>query len=333
MNGVDQARRRLDGFDWLRAAGAFAVVWIHGCDTSSLARQLSSLAGFAVPCFVLMSFFLLQDRIGRDAAPKAMALAWRRLARLAPAYLGWTLIYLVARWLKHRAGGAGFEPEWLSWVFLGGASYQLYFVPLLIYFSILLLPLMTWAAAPGRRAWGVGLMGGLSVLLLGAATAFGGHSLVMHWPFQLRQMIGMAWLAALGSALALAWPSGVRLGPSKRAAFASAALVGSVWVGCVAAGVGGAAFTILMTLPAFLAALIVPSQRPPAWLMRVSAMSFGIYLSHGVWVEGLQMIAVRAGFALEYFPATLGVIVLSFAGAWLTCEVLDRFRSLRWLVH
>ena len=333
VSDVDYPRVRLAGFDVLRAAGAFAVVWIHGCDTSSLARHLSSFAAFAVPCFVLMSFYLLQGRIMRDPAPATGPLAWQRMARLAPAYLGWTLVYLMARWLKHRTSGAGFEAEWRGWFLLGGASYQLYFVPLLVYCSVLLLPLMTWSARPGRRAMGIGMMTVLSLALLTAAIACGQQSWYQRLPFQLRQMGGMAWLAALGAVLALLFPSGIRLGCPRLSAIAPAVTGGVALFTCIATGVEGVAFTVTMTVPVFLSALLVSEWSPPRWLTRLSALSFGIYLAHGLWVEGLQMVAGRVGFALESFPATVGVIAVSFAGAWFTCEVLDRFGRVRWLVR
>ena len=86
-NGAPRENSRLPGFDILRILGAVGVVWIHACDTNARALRWSGLAAFAVPCFLLMSAFFLQDRALRQPAVGARELASRRLRRLLPAYL------------------------------------------------------------------------------------------------------------------------------------------------------------------------------------------------------------------------------------------------------
>lgn len=316
------ATGRLAGFDILRGLGAFAVVWIHACDTSSLARRLTSFTGFAVPCFVMMSFFLLQRKILGTPKESFVRRLWPRVTRLAPAYLGWTAIYLLARVVKHAVvGGGALEVEWLSWLLLGAASYQLYFVPALIYGSILFLPLMMWGALAKRR-WGISMSMAVSAILLVSTLWIARLAPYQRLPFELRQMVGLAWMVPLAAGMAMLAPLGIRLGwPGKMVA----CVVGGTLFGLGVAGwFKGAAYVLAVTGSLFGLSLIRFDVRLPVWLSRLSVLSFGIYLCHGLFVEGLQTMLTRFGVGLESFPMTFAVIVLSFCGAWMLCERLDR---------
>ena len=70
----------------------------------------------------------------------------------------------------------------------------------------------------------------------------------------------------------------------------------------------------------------------PAWVRRISEVSYGIFFIHGFFVEGLQWISDRSGWPLDPGPATAVLIALSFALSWLACEILRRVPRLRGLV-
>ena len=144
---------RIAAFDLLRAAAIFGVVWIHGCDTSAWALRMCRYASVSVPLFILISFFLMQSSAIRHPEEGAWTLLRKRLGRLLPAYAVWSAAYVAVRLAKRAllpsADLAALDP--VSVVWLGGASYQLYFIAALIYWSALFLPLIGLGARHSRR--------------------------------------------------------------------------------------------------------------------------------------------------------------------------------------
>ena len=318
---------RIEAFDLLRAAAIFGVVWIHGCDTSAWALRMSRYASISVPLFILISFFLLQHSALRHPEAGLGQTLRKRLGRLLPAYAFWSAAYVAVRLAKHAVlpaeSAAGLDP--VSVVFLGGASYQIYFIAALIYWSVLSLPaILFFGRHPRRRAPGAALLAAAGAGLLWA----GGqilprldiapqHSLFAH-------ALLLTGYVPLGMALALWSPAG-----SKRRAVA--------WI-CGGAAVALVAFDPAWGLPALLSVVLVlwattcEGAPMPPWIRRISALSYGIYFVHGFIVEGLQFVAARVGWSLETGGAAGGLMVLAFAWSWLACEILYRAPRLRGLV-
>ena len=70
----------------------------------------------------------------------------------------------------------------------------------------------------------------------------------------------------------------------------------------------------------------------PAWIRRISALSYGIFLVHGFFVEGLQGLASLLSWPLDRAGGATALIAAAFAFSWLACEILHRVPRLRWLV-
>ena len=134
--------REIPGFDYLRVIAVFSVVWIHGCDTNWLARQAQWLTAFAVPSFVFLTAFLMFLSVRRNDDLTAEGYIKGRVMRLVPAFLVWSALYVIARSAKGAVtSGDLLAFDWLGIVFAGEASYQLYYVPTIMYLSVLFLPL------------------------------------------------------------------------------------------------------------------------------------------------------------------------------------------------
>ena len=137
--------KRLLGIDLCRGIAAYAVILVHSGDAtwglpiSSAAENFRLLFYFAVPFFIATSFYFMVNRPKIDISGRF----WRsRIERIIIPYLAWTIIYLSLKLiifpLSDRGGQieAIFQDPW-GIIFLGGASYHLYFLPLIFTGSFL----------------------------------------------------------------------------------------------------------------------------------------------------------------------------------------------------
>ncbi len=322
---------RLEGFDLLRAAAILGVVWIHGCDTSAWAFRMSRLAAPAVPIFILISFYLLQRSILRNPEAGGGQLLRRRLMRLVPPYAIWSAVYLVVRMLRHRLlpaahGADGFDLVSVLW--LGGASYQLYFIAALIYWSLLALPVALWLGRTARlRRPGAAVLAASGAVLLGAGRWLlpqvqiaPEHSLLAH-ALLLSGYVPLGLAAALCPGPDFSGPVRWKLQAALITIAAGLCLVHPRW-----------GWPVFLAVTLFAWGLVYRGAPMPAWIRRVSLLSYGIYFVHGFFVEGFQTVALRLGWPLDSAGAAMGVIGLAFAASWGACEILYRVPRARFLV-
>lgn len=149
--------RRLTAFEYIRGLAMLGVVAIH-TGAYSLANPevnvhlfawLEILSRFSVPIFFFVSAFGLFYR-HRPEAPLDYPAFYRRRARtvLLP-YLAWSLLYMAhTSWLSGQ-DWMWSPPYIYEYFFFGFASYQLYFLVILIWFY-LLMPL--WRAVLPKLA-------------------------------------------------------------------------------------------------------------------------------------------------------------------------------------
>ncbi|MGF1523914.1 MAG: acyltransferase family protein [Leptolyngbyaceae cyanobacterium] len=135
-------KQRLLGVELMRGVAAFAVVLSHSGDATwgELSRGvigLRALFSFHVPFFLAISFYFLAQKFLNtpQSAPFSNDLR-PRLQRILLPYATWTLIYLAFRSVFFFMEGKSerllkLYGDFASTLFLGGASYHLYFLPLL----------------------------------------------------------------------------------------------------------------------------------------------------------------------------------------------------------
>jgi len=331
--------RHIRGFDYLRLIAVFAVVWIHGSDTNSLARQGNIVTGFAVPSFLMMSVFLTMSSLAKTPGLGFVGFMRRRLARLGPAYLLWTAVYLLIRLVKHALLlKQPLAVAWAPTLLCGGAAYHLWYIPALLYLTALFFPLLRAARDRGGPALvalclplAAGLVCVYQVVQERQDFALGAPSFLVHYMLRCSACVPLAVALWLMVQPPLQWLR-PRLGPwvpwLAVGMWATAAAI--VWLPHTAT-----AYAYLLALGAMLLALAWPrSEGPgPAWLAEVSALTFGVYLMHGVFVEGLQLAATMAHVNIGSFAATLGVIVMAFGLSILGSVLLGRLKACRWMVR
>ena len=145
---------RLTGIDLFRGVAIFAVIVLHS-DESLVVQpwgwsEVLQFSEFAVPYFLATSFYLAIAKLYETK--KAYPLK-TRITRLLLPYVVWTGIYLLYKSTKYLVFDG---PEHVlrlftdpvALIFLGGAAFQLYFLPLLITGTTLLKGFERWIKYP-----------------------------------------------------------------------------------------------------------------------------------------------------------------------------------------
>jgi len=126
--------------DILRIISILAVLIIHTTtrtlEASSFALTkipwtlfLNQAARFAVPLFFMISGFVLE--LNYHLHESYLTYLKKRISRIFIPYLFWSIIYYFFVYFKGR------DPNFLSSLLQGNASYQLYFIPALLIFYLL----------------------------------------------------------------------------------------------------------------------------------------------------------------------------------------------------
>ena len=131
---------RASGIDLCRGLAAFAVILVHsgdetwGVPISDRAIQFRHLFYFAVPFFLAASFYFSTKK----TPLKIDRAFWqKKLQRIVLPYLLWSLLYIVAKLAialltKETEQMQQLLADPVAIIFMGAASYHLYFMPLLI---------------------------------------------------------------------------------------------------------------------------------------------------------------------------------------------------------
>ncbi len=137
---------RFVGIDLCRGLAAFAVILVHsgdetwGIPITEQARQFRYLFYFAVPFFLAASFYFSTKK-----SPLNIAISFwqKKMQRILVPYLFWSLFYLIFKSIVFFMSDRTSEiqkllSDPLAIILFGGASYHLYFLPLLASGTLLL---------------------------------------------------------------------------------------------------------------------------------------------------------------------------------------------------
>lgn len=192
-----ERKRRLLGIDLCRGLAAFAVIVVHSGDetwrvpVSYWALQFRLFFYFAVPFFLAVSFFFTTQNFSKNIDLQFVKTKFKRI--LIP-YAVWSIFYLVFgtifSLLTHQSDRLNeLLQDPFSIIFFGGASYHLYFLPLL-FSGILLLFLIKNLV---KRQNGIIIIAFLSILgiILNEIIALSGNSFRLNPPVAFTSLLNL----------------------------------------------------------------------------------------------------------------------------------------------
>lgn len=337
------------GVDWMRGLAAFAVVCAHtsfpvgaGVPMSRAAENVLLHSRFHVPFFLAAAFAFF-------APEKSTLLAGitARARRLLIPFAFWTLVYGVLRGAKMVLSHRSPWPEDpLGWLF-GGASVQLYFLPMLfagVVLGFLIYPVIRrlpeWSLPPLL----IGSIGGALALY----QSHNGFDLTANQAFEhafphpspvLRVVLAFLawWIALLPYAVFGSWMRRGGLEALRDLRIPALLVFSVLFLGWLIFGYDILPEPLCSLSGGFIAFLFAASISffiPPTNAARaVSRWSFGIYLAHIVPLQLLQMAAVKLldGAVGEFtVPLLFFSALLIFSISAALCWAVERTR-LVWL--
>jgi probable poly-beta-1,6-N-acetyl-D-glucosamine export protein len=350
---------RAVGLDVLRGIGALAVVILHvSADPlieaslrgrAPLVYLLPNLATrFAVPAFVLLSGLGLS--LSRDQNASYLRFLARRVSKILPAYVVWSLIY---SWTMPSAPDSASPAGCLRELFTGTASFHLYFVTAILRLYVLYRAIVYVVR---RFWWGAAACCALSWLMIWLEPILAsnrvGAVLIALVPLRYLGYFAVgARMAQLGWSGRPRTDAGVEATTAqtltKAGKLAAAVAVVSLGLLCsitrrvveqtrdIEVALGDGEWLILPYSLAIVVLLLSFVWRP-SWVVRalsfVSAHSFGIYLSHVLMLKlgslALHALCPHPSLGMSFAGELALGFPLTFAGALLSDRAGAFFRRL-----
>lgn len=356
---------RLTGIDFFRGVAVFAVVLLHSDEGITVVPPLWTpileFSAFAVPFFLAVSFYLAINKIYVTVGKYDLQ---SRLIRLLYPYLTWTLMYLGYKVFKYLIQNeseniAKLIQDPVSILFFGGAAFHLYFLPLLA--SGTLIVKIFSLVLERKRQIKVQYLIGLCILsfvlyeliiISGNSFDIGGGMAFQEWAgknlLEENQLLRIFlvelawWIRCLPYILVSALLVHPAFKTKIHDQLNNFYVLLFLCISFVIVNLFGANFlpaSVYEVSRGYLGLLsgISLSQylSPSPLLTSVSLCSFGIYLSHLLFVEALQIIETRLYNGVILRASTPGLILfalLAFAISWIATHLMMQRKSVARLI-
>lgn len=310
---------KLSGLDLGRFIAALSVIWIH---SPEYATDLNAPARFAVPFFAATATYFSLNGDSKSAS------AWiiKRIQRVYLPFLVWGFVYLIAQ-VAGKVVLGGSVPA-LNWgaLLLQGTVHHLWFLPFIFWTGIFMRPLASnriRKSSPVAVATLLLALGASLCLVPRSSTGIRSYLLGLSYD----NLPAVFWAASL----ALLLPETASLGAFARKHRLILRL--ALCSGLAALSVLGRQVP-LENLTGLLALLVFSGLdlAPTAQVQVLGDASLGIYLSHVLFIEGLQDGLRAAGVALNNTLASVAVFVFASAGSLSLALILRRWDRMKGLV-
>jgi len=318
----------IGGFDILRTAAVIAVVGIHSFFSDPHLASVVNNLSFAIPCFVLMTIYLSVRQINESSPVHFLK---KRIVRLIPGFFAWTAIYVIARSIDGNIKNISLQTV-AEYIFLGSAALHLYFVPMIFYYSISLI-IIPRPKAIRLSICFAGLFIALWLRSMGVTSLHFGNPEADAFPFYFIYNLPYLFIGVLIFDLIERTPCFLNAPSNSR--FITAIF-----------GCGSLLFWFLPTI----FPVLVPEQEVarnvflfltllswpfdiPMWINKIASVTFGIYLSHHLIVEGLLRVEGFLQFNSDATNITIIRFIVATVLAIALCMWLRKSRQTVWLVR
>ena len=315
----------VSGFDAIRVFAAFSVVWIHGCVTSTTAIKMDVFNQYAVPVFIAISFFLYTQQLATNPKLSFSNIITSKFQRLMIPYFIWTIIYLLIRLFKSSYIKDPIDLNPVAIIFFRGTSYQLWFLPNLFYLSILFFPLIKYLMNKQKLFNAVFISIAAAALIIrcnvrsdisekgwferhamlyvipSLIPAAAGVFLYYNYKFIKRVYTKLNFTVSLFILCII---------------FFSQYFIDQYWIIML--------FTVLLLL---FFTFYVQNVSPA--LKRISVNSMGIYLAHGVFLEGIKTFLKIKKVKVQGLTETFFLIVATYFASLILSDLLSRKKFLK----
>lgn len=330
LRDLSVATARIETIDAARIIAMLGILIIHAIETPWLAK-IDYIGTFGVPFYLFASLYFQARSFREHPDRQIKAYIGARMKRLYLPFLAWTAIYLVARNLKHvlllHHPMLPMKPAYL----LAGTAHHLWFLPMLVIVTILTGILGRFCSGNPRLRW----------IIIVSSSIIGSILAIVPRPEWFNYARGdnvyflyQSWktLPSVFLGLALAWwmawqPRKLLINPA--IGFAGLLMTTMMIGNQIVSGYS----RMDRTLSGFGWLIVALADWRGAWvsiLARFGKRAFGMYLSHVLFIEGIQAIAHASGYGISLGLDALSVVG-SFIGAAVTTLLIARTPRLRWL--
>lgn len=291
--------------------------------------RLTSISRFAVPFFsASVAFFAVRHSATPNPIKNFPKYLFSRIERIYFPFLIWSVVYLIARIIKHVFSSSASPIVYDYSLLLNGPTHHLWFLPYALFISVIfsLIGALLHPLSRTFRLWA-------SLLLV--ASALGTSQVVSEVPIDLLNHPSTYFLhysvdafpsALFGCAIGLNYPF-----PSQKR-FIILVSIPVMLLSALMLYFGNIPLVSSVVGSLLLIAALAVHSTPPQWLRRISALSFGIYTSHVLFIEGFQFLLTNT-LPSRSLSSDIFIFLLASAASLLLCIFLSRYRITRFLVQ
>jgi peptidoglycan/LPS O-acetylase OafA/YrhL len=332
LSSKNFSNQRICGFDYLRVICAVLVVAIHSFDTNLVLSNFISYFKFPVPIFLMISFFLLFRKVyyGTNKFPFYLK---QRCSRLLPCFCVWTIVYLSIRVIANSHLSFSLNAI-AGYLFFGSAAVQLYYLPLTIYYCIILLPFIfickKYNVIYSTLAFGLII---IAIAINNTFTIYDNKDLLDR---DLKIFLQYATSYLIYSVMGIYFAfliicDRANTSQAKYTKFLPLVILTIIAVLRFEDNQTLQNLQIIINLIIFALFYYIPFPYNQA-INYLAKISFGIYLSHHLFIEVFQVIEQKAGYSLDNFYLTMINFLLGIGLSIVFSTILYKTKKLQFLV-